>query len=70
MKDTTDSTVAIMNAMGFTYCFVALCLLIGVCIITAVVQRSIRHSSMLAHQEALEKLRLANTKEITVRDGR
>lgn len=63
----TADVVAIMNAMGFTVCFVAVCALIGICVITAIVQRSMRHTKMVEHQERLERMRLENTKEITVR---
>lgn len=62
----TENTVAIMNAMGFTACFVSTVAVIGICVIVAIVQRTMRHDKMIAHQENLEKMRLSNTKEITV----
>jgi hypothetical protein len=55
-----------MGAMNFVTCFVALCALIGVTIVVASVQRTMRNSAMAAHQEKLESMRLAATKEITV----
>lgn len=65
--EATDNTVAIMNAMGFTACFVATVVVVGICIITVAVQRAANRDKILDHQARLEQMRLENTKEITVR---
>lgn len=63
----TESTVAIMNAMGFTACFCATMVVIAVCVVVAAVQRSERHAKKLENEREFERMRLENSKEITVR---
>lgn len=63
----TDNAVAILQAMGFTSCFTVACILVAIALIARSVAKVNDRLNVQQHAERMEQMRLAATKEITVR---